>query len=270
MKPSKTMNTEGRTDKRQQSIAHCFSRAAAHYDRHAHFQRQVGATVMTLLPQSLVGKHVVDIGSGTGYMAKQCMARGARVTCVDLSISMHQQAKLRCGERQVDYLVADAAFLPLVNQSADFVVSNLALQWCQPLSTSLAEIQRILKPNGQAHFSTLLAGSLSELRQAYCRAGLAPNINRFLSFNQVNIAMAQVATGQSRLRLENVQLDYERVVDLLRDLKGIGATYVEQRQHQNLNRKTLSGLERAFAQLCSSNSGLNVTYQVGIGSFYNE
>ncbi len=221
---------------------------------------------MALLDQDLTGKHVVDIGSGTGFMAQQCLARGARVTCIDLSLTMHQQAQGRCGDAKVSYLVADAQCLPLLSQSVDLVVSNLALQWCQPLSVALAEIQRVLKPEGQAHFSTLLDGSLIELQQAYCQAGLHPHINRFLNVNQANIEMAQVATGAAHLRLETITLNFQRVIDLLRDLKGIGATYVEQRKEQMLNRKTLLKLERAFESQSVTDSEKKVTYQVGIGS----
>lgn len=148
----------------KQAIAQAFGQAARGYDQHAEFQRQVADRLLAKLPSQLNGLRVLDLGCGTGYCSDVLKQRGASVVCADISVDMLCAARERCGDEGMSYFVADAERLPFSNDEFDLVVSSLALQWCRDLSLALSEIKRTTKPGGKVMFSTLLDGSLHELK----------------------------------------------------------------------------------------------------------
>lgn len=249
-------------------IAQAFSKAASGYDTHAAFQRDVGYRLMAKMPQDLSGKIVIDLGCGTGYFSRQLQLRGAEVICADISPAMLACARERCGEERMSYHIADAECLPFPGSSADYVFSSLALQWCEELSVPLREILRVLKPDGQALFSTLLDGSLNELKQAWMKIDSYQHVNQFLTDNQVNIALAQAHCNKHQLDLPEITVWYETAFALMRDLKGIGATHVSGRSPGLMNRKTLARVEKEYQTFSNHQGLLPATYQVCLGVIY--
>lgn len=92
---------------------------------------------------------------------------------------MLEQAKASSSET-IRWLNADAEQLPVPDNSTDLIFSNLMIQWSTRPELVLAECQRILKPGGILAISTLLAGTLEELKQAWAYADPGrPHVNRF-------------------------------------------------------------------------------------------
>lgn len=72
--------------------------------------------------------HVVDVGTGTGFIAAGLASRTARVTGTDTSPAMLAQARSNLTELDVDnveLLEAPVSALPLANNSADATVANM-------------------------------------------------------------------------------------------------------------------------------------------------
>jgi SAM-dependent methyltransferase len=91
---------------------------------------------------------VVDVGSGTGFLAEAFLEAGNRVYGVEPNREMRA-----AGERwlaghgkftSVDGL-AEATTLP--DQAADFVIAGQAFHWFEPVATK-REFQRLLRPGG--------------------------------------------------------------------------------------------------------------------------
>lgn len=101
---------------------------------------------------------VVDICAGIGGPAR-CFAHrhGARVIGIELSVARVRGARdltHRVGlGAKVRMLVADAANLPLANNSADIVVSQEGLLHVTEKSSALTEAFRILVPGGKLVFT---------------------------------------------------------------------------------------------------------------------
>lgn len=171
-------------DKRRVRLA--FDRAAAHYDRAAVLQREVGARLLERLdyirPQP---RTVVDIGAGTGRLSKALAQRykKARIIATDLAPNMLRAARrhaaplARLLHRQ-SFVNGDAERLPFATQTADMIFSNLTLQWCSDLDKAFAEFRRILKPGGLALFSTFGPDTLKELRESWAEADLSNSLHR--------------------------------------------------------------------------------------------
>lgn len=247
------------------AIAQAFNKAASGYDQHAAFQRDVGQRLLDKLPQQLDGWRILDLGCGTGYCSQALQARGATVVCVDLSSAMLQQAYQRCGSERMSYLQADGEALPFASSEFDAVFSSLALQWCKDLTIPLREIQRVLKPHGQAYIATLLEGSLAELQQAWLKVDAYQHVNHFMTINQVKIALAQAGYQKFNLDLPAITMWYKTAFALMRDLKGIGANHVQGRFQGLTRRCAFIQVEQAYQQFANSQGLLPATYQVCLG-----
>lgn len=99
------------------------------------------------------GQRILDLGCGSGYLARALAARGARVDGVDLSPNMVAHARRAEAERPlgVTYHVADAAaagdlFAP---GSFDLVVSCLALQDMSDPAATFRAARALLRPGGR-------------------------------------------------------------------------------------------------------------------------
>lgn len=250
------------------AIRQAFSKAANTYDQHAEFQRQVGHLLLEKLPCNLSGEVIVDLGCGTGYFSQQLLARGAEVICVDISPQMLLKAQQRCGNANIHYVCMDAESLCLPAKSVDYVFSSLALQWCHRLETPFAQIRRVLKPNGQALFATLMEGSLHELKTAWRKVDQYQHVNHFHSHIQVKIALAQAECERYHLNWPNITMWYPSAFELMRDLKGIGANHVSGRASGLTSRRTLLELEQAYQEVRNDKGLLPATYHLCLGVIY--
>ncbi|MFN0316339.1 MAG: class I SAM-dependent methyltransferase [Burkholderiales bacterium] len=113
------------------------------------------------------GQRIVDLGTGTGTIARQLALSGCKVTGIDVSESMLAQAKRLDGEAGacVHYFTGEAENTGLEGQSYDVVTAGQCWHWFDK-SRAAAEAFRILRAGGRlviAHFDWLpLAGSVVE------------------------------------------------------------------------------------------------------------
>ncbi|MCW8327224.1 malonyl-ACP O-methyltransferase BioC [Photobacterium sp. SDRW27] len=255
----------------KQAIAEAFGRAARHYDKAAAFQRQVGHLLLDKLPVvTPAGTRALDLGCGTGYFSEQLLHRGYQVCAADLSLQMLQQAEMRCGQA-ASYLEADAENLPIDDNQFDIAFTSLALQWCDDLSVPLKELKRVVKPGGLMLFSTLADGSLFELSRAWQQVDQYQHVNEFLSQKAIKLALAQAGCPNVGLEFTPITMHYTTAVELMKDLKGIGATHLQQERKAGLaGRKTIQALESAYDEFRDENGQLPATYQVCFGVIIND
>lgn len=262
-------------------LARRFGAAAHHYDAHARFQQEVGLALLKRMPDALPASGLdhggqeyaladilpgagLDLGCGTGFFLPHLARRCQQLHGLDLAPGMLAQAALRGSGARL--LCGDAEQLPFADQSLDWVFSSLALQWCERPAQAFAELHRVLKPGGQLLFSTLLSDSLWQLREAWRTVDDSPHVNRFLSLPQLQDAMA--AGGFTAPRLESLtwSLAYPELNGLLRDLKGIGASQInDERQSGLSSRQRLQRLTEAYEAYRQPDGMLAASYQVCLG-----
>jgi ubiquinone/menaquinone biosynthesis C-methylase UbiE len=90
------------------------------------------------------GGVVADVGGGTGVAAPFFLAAGLRAVLVDLSWSMLAAGAARLGPR----IQGDIGRLPLASGSVDGVYAAYVVQNVRAWRGALAEIRRIIKPDG--------------------------------------------------------------------------------------------------------------------------
>lgn len=132
------------------------------------------------------GMKVVDVGMGTGLVARQAAALvedPSLVTGVDPSVGMMQNAKLPAGVTVVE---GRAEKIPFPDGEFDFLSMGYALRHISDLSIAFAEFHRVLKPGGKVCILeiTPAQGKISsKLIKWYFRT-VVPWLARFVSKNK--------------------------------------------------------------------------------------
>ena len=126
-----------------------FGRAAADYARHrqgfpsAFYDRLEAANFIE------ASRTAVDLGTGTGTLARGLAQRGLNVTGVDISPALLAQARRLAGEAGLDirFVEARAEATGLSEQSFEVVAAGQCWHWFDRANAA-TECRRLLKPNG--------------------------------------------------------------------------------------------------------------------------
>lgn len=226
-------------------IRRAFEQAAARYDEAAVLQREVGTRLLEKLAlMRIEPARVLEVGSGTGFCSAPLAERFARAQFIalDLAHGMLRHSRARLGWRQRlrrrhGYLCADAERLPLADAAVDLIFSNLTLQWCHDPARAFAEFQRVLKPGGLLLFSTFGPDTLKELRAAWRAVDEAPHVNAFTDMHDLGDALLACGFADPVMDREDITVTYAEAIDLLRDLKTIGANPVQRAAQTGLTGK---------------------------------
>jgi len=102
------------------------------------------------------GQKVLDVGTGTGVVAVTAALRGARVTGLDLTPELLEQARSNATVANLDiaWKEGDAESLPFADASFDVVVSQFGHMFAPRPEVATREMLRVLKPAGRIAFAT--------------------------------------------------------------------------------------------------------------------
>lgn len=113
------------------------------------------------------GQRVLDLGTGTGTVARGLAQRGCLVTALDPSAELIEQAKVldKVVKVKVRYIRATAEDTTLPNAAFDVITAGQCWHWFNRPQAA-REVKRLLSPGGQlviAHFDWLpLPGNVVE------------------------------------------------------------------------------------------------------------
>ncbi len=153
------------------------SRTAALYDRIApSYQRwwapviEPAALRLLDLVAPVVADHpaavIVDVGAGTGTLARAAVARWPEVRAIGvdpstgmLAIGQAEAARTldRSARRRLSWMASVAEHLPIASGSVDIVVSSFTLQYLRRRVAALREAHRVLGPAGAIAVVTWVA-----------------------------------------------------------------------------------------------------------------
>ncbi|HVN46185.1 MAG TPA: malonyl-ACP O-methyltransferase BioC [Steroidobacteraceae bacterium] len=247
-----------------------FERASTSYEAAASLQSRVAAELLERLDLFRFTPAVVlDLGSGTGRLTCALKRRypRARVIALDIAAGMLREARRhRRPWRRFDLLCGDALRLPLRDGSIDLILSNLMLQWCEPLAAAFAEARRVLRSSGFFAFSTFGPDTLCELRSAWAQADGYNHVNRFSDMHEIGDAVVRAGLMEPVLDVDRIEVAYPDVLTLMRDLKSIGAHNVTAGRPRALaGRQRLARVQRAYEDF-RRDGALPATYEVIYGA----
>ncbi len=254
----------------KQRVAARFNKAAATYDKHDQLQREVAKRALERLDYvTLEPTAVIDLGSGTGRGARALAGRYRRaaITHCDLAPAMLARARAegpRWFSRQ-HYVCGDVERLPFAADRFDLAFSSLSVQWCVQLDHAFREVRRILKPGGLFLFTTLGPDTLRELRSAFAQISDAAHVNAFIDMHDIGDLLGHSGFADPVMETEYLTVEYDQVLDLMRDLKGIGAANAAlERPRGLLGRTQLRALLAAYEPF-RRDGKLPATYEVVYG-----
>ncbi len=123
-----------------------FDRVAKDYDRTRGGEERGRRFASDLEPRFRSRGTTLEVGVGTGVVAKALIDRGRRVVGADLSLPMLAEGR----RRGLDAIVqADGARLPFADQTFEDAYSVWLLHLVGDLAAVLSEVHRVLKPQGR-------------------------------------------------------------------------------------------------------------------------
>jgi SAM-dependent methyltransferase len=163
---------------------------------------------------------VVELGSHTGQLAELIANRAGTTRYIqcDLAPKMLQQT---FGLR----VAVDEELLPFAENSVDAVVSVGSMHWVNDLPGSLAQIHRMLKPDGL--FIAVLPGTetLRELRQictetdAVRYGGITPRVSPFIDIRDAGGLLQRAGFALPVADSDLLTVTYENLFGLMHDLR---------------------------------------------------
>lgn len=105
------------------------------------------AALQELLPAA--SSDVLDVGTGTGFLARLAAELGHRVTAIDVADAMLAASTVRDTDEEVAFAVGDAVAPPFAAESFDVVVSRSLLWTLREPGRAFASWWRLLRPGGR-------------------------------------------------------------------------------------------------------------------------
>ena len=112
--------------------------------------------LLSVLPPTLPGGHVFDVGCGEGILSRAIAVRGATVVGLDPTMRLiaHAQAAEQAHPTAATYRRDDGQTLSTVDsESMDWVTAALSLNNIPDLHTAIGSIKRVLKVEGKFAFT---------------------------------------------------------------------------------------------------------------------
>jgi ubiquinone/menaquinone biosynthesis C-methylase UbiE len=169
----------------------------------------------------LAGRRVLDVGCGLGGKTVAYAESGARAVGIDLLLENVAQSRRYAEENgvEIDFLVADAAALPVREGTFDTVVANDAMEHFADPSAALGEMARAVRGGGAVwifftpHYSPLGSHLYDYVYTPWChllftRAQLEGAIRRVLTERN---GSAGATDGRVREIMQSYDRDLNRM-----------------------------------------------------------
>lgn len=245
-------------------IKQSFAKAASTYDGVAELQRQVGRELLRLVDIKECQGVLLDLGCGTGFLTSELVAGANHGSMIAVDIA-HAMLKTTRGklakESTLNYVCADAEFLPFTSGSVEHLFSNLALQWCHNLPAVFCDIKRVLKPEGQLVFSTFGPKTLQELKSAWATVDNYNHVNEFYSQKDIQQFLQQAGFKDIQIVSHSYVPTYPSVKLLMQELKGLGAQQVSGRNKSMTTKTAMQKMFIAYEDL-RVNTQIPATFEV--------
>ncbi len=130
-----------------------FDRAAETYDQTRALPEGIARELTGALLSEIAAAgadRILEVGVGTGRIARPLAERGIRVLAIDISPRMlaRLREQVEPSQMQPDLILGDATRLPLASESFPAVLVFHVLHLVSPWQTALEELRRVLAPGG--------------------------------------------------------------------------------------------------------------------------
>ncbi len=243
-----------------------FSKHARDYDQHSRVQ-DLCASILIKEVNTNGFSSILDLGCGTGNYTKLLKSKfpKAKIKAVDISAKMIEVAKEKLGEREVEFIVADAESLNL-EEEFDLISSNASFQWFQDLKSDLTRYKEALKREGFILFSTFGPETFFQLHsclEEFFNKPLSINASNFLKKERLESILKGIFS-KAEVREEIYNENYSSLSDLLENLRCTGTRGDGLRGKIFWTPRRIASIEEIYKKKFSASGGKSIvaTYQI--------
>ncbi len=250
-------------------IQQAFNIKASSYDEYSVVQREVGRRMIERLDLlKFKPSNILDLGSGTGYLAELLLSRFplANITCLDLAENMLHE----CREKNTDFnlIMSDIESLPFKPASFNLIISSFTLHWCEEIEKIFYDVRKSLQSDGVFMFTTVGPNTLNELQKAYKYIDIEQHVNSFTDMHLYGDSLLKCGFDDPVMDLEEIIIEYPTFKGVLNSLKKTGANTVIGQEPVYLGKKSYTSLSSAYPKN-KDNGHFPVTYEMIYGMSWN-
>ncbi len=241
-------------------IADGFNQSANSYDQNALVPNTVGERLIERLDIiNITPRLIVDLGCNTGSFSVRLKQKysDATLVAVDIAYEMTKLTEAKLSSFNSSMVInADADYIPLPTDSVDLIFSNLLLQWLPDLNVTLAEISRILSPQGLCLFTIYGPDTLCELRQ--CCEEISEQLfqYKFVDMHDIGDALMTNQFVDPVVDMEKITVNYSSTEALLQQLNGVGAHYLAANDDQ------ITKISQLYRDFINEQKKFPATYEI--------
>jgi malonyl-CoA O-methyltransferase len=212
-------------------IKNNFARGSANYDALAVMQKNAAGKLVGLARNFISDKqNILDLGSGTGFVAQEILKINERPKIIETDLSSEMLAKWQ-RPANVSALVCDIENLPFNDEKFDIIFSSFALHWLNDFEKSFKNFANLLAAGGIIAICLPCASSLDELA-----------VNNIFQINK----FPQISAIKNLLEKNNLQKIYQEkeifveefsnIIFAAKYIKKIGGNYNLQKNNPSAHK----------------------------------
>jgi malonyl-CoA O-methyltransferase len=234
-------------------IKNNFNKSSLTYDKVSSVQKSCGEKLITMINKhfnEFYPQSSLDIGTGTGYMAKLINERYplSDITLNDISSSMLQVATKNLKLKKILRTILGDAENQIFPYH-DLIVSNFTLQWTNNLNNM---IENLYKNSQILAFTCLLDETFSEWGQMFQKLSIVSPLYNYPSKNTLHDYLLSLQPKKYFYDTQKFVLEFENAYSFIKYLKNLGAI-------QGSSKINLKNLKRF---LTTYTEKFSVTYNV--------
>ncbi|MDR6240708.1 methyltransferase domain-containing protein [Aureibacter tunicatorum] len=141
-----------------------FGKKAEYLSNHPHYANETNMdNILSLVDYDRADESsLLDLACGPGILTAPLAKKFSKVSALDITEEMLQEAKTYCESMQltnIDYLKANAEQIPLENESVDTIINRLSMHLFGDKVRVLKEAQRVLSKGGTLIIADYLSPS---------------------------------------------------------------------------------------------------------------
>ncbi|GAA5974401.1 hypothetical protein JCM11641_005261 [Rhodosporidiobolus odoratus] len=215
---------------------------------------------------------ILDYGSGPGYLAKHL---DEEITKKVIMVDSSRKMLYRDEDVEVDvdlervHLDEEQLASHFPENSHDCIMSCLSMHWINDLPGALAQIKRVLQPDGVFIGSMFGGDTLFELRTALQLAeleregGISPRISPMTDSQSLTSLLNRAGFALSTVDVDEMTIAYPSIFELVEDLKWMGEGNAVVNRRKGLDWKTLAAAGEIYKELHGLEDGsIPATFQI--------
>ncbi|MBT4511852.1 MAG: methyltransferase domain-containing protein [Chloroflexi bacterium] len=138
------------SESQESLVRQLFGKKSQEYSTSSLLADERNLALLLKLAEITKNDRILDIATGTGFLAVAISNTGAELIATDFTMAMLEKAKVALGNQNNTVLaLADAARMPFAAESFDVVTCRIAVHHFTEPETAFAEMARVCKQGGR-------------------------------------------------------------------------------------------------------------------------